>query len=133
MDFSTPKEKLPQSNEINTADLDHALYQDGDGIREARHLHRRLSNRQIQLIAIGGSIGTALFISIGTPLAHGGPGSVYCLQLHACPRQQLHLGDDCLHASIRRLYTLGRKMGRRRIRVHGRLELLYLRGDTDTF
>ncbi|SPN99236.1 probable carnitine transporter [Cephalotrichum gorgonifer] len=39
-------------------------------------LQRRLNNRQIQLVAIGGSIGTALFISIGTSLAHGGPGSL---------------------------------------------------------
>lgn len=39
-------------------------------------LQRRLNNRQIQLIAIGGSIGTALFISIGTSLARGGAGSL---------------------------------------------------------
>ncbi|KAG9569618.1 putative amino acid permease, partial [Aureobasidium melanogenum] len=42
----------------------------------SNHLHRRLGNRQIQLIAIGGSIGTALFISIGGGLARGGPGSL---------------------------------------------------------
>lgn len=41
------------------------------------HLQRRLGNRQIQLIAIGGSIGTALFVSIGTGLARGGPGSLF--------------------------------------------------------
>ncbi|KAH6949743.1 amino acid permease/ SLC12A domain-containing protein [Ilyonectria sp. MPI-CAGE-AT-0026] len=40
------------------------------------HLHRTLNNRQIQLIAAGGSIGTALFISIGGGLARGGPGSL---------------------------------------------------------
>lgn len=40
------------------------------------HLHRRLNNRQIQLVAAGGSIGTALFISIGGGLARGGPGSL---------------------------------------------------------
>ncbi|EOO02509.1 putative general amino acid permease agp2 protein [Phaeoacremonium minimum UCRPA7] len=40
-------------------------------------LHRRLNNRQIQLIAIGGSIGTALFISIGSGLASGGPASLF--------------------------------------------------------
>lgn len=40
------------------------------------YLHRRLNNRQIQLIAAGGSIGTALFISIGGGLAKGGPGSL---------------------------------------------------------
>ncbi|KAF2487823.1 amino acid permease/ SLC12A domain-containing protein [Neohortaea acidophila] len=40
-------------------------------------LQRRLGNRQIQLIAIGGSIGTALFISIGGSLAKGGPASTF--------------------------------------------------------
>ncbi|OJJ42131.1 hypothetical protein ASPZODRAFT_126055 [Penicilliopsis zonata CBS 506.65] len=39
-------------------------------------LHRRLGNRQIQLVAIGGSIGTGLFISIGSGLYKGGPGSL---------------------------------------------------------
>lgn len=38
--------------------------------------HDRLNNRQIQLIACGGSIGTALFISIGGGLAKGGPGNL---------------------------------------------------------
>ncbi|PLB48438.1 amino acid transporter [Aspergillus steynii IBT 23096] len=40
-------------------------------------LQRRLNNRQIQLIAAGGSIGTALFISIGGGLAKGGPASLF--------------------------------------------------------
>ncbi|KAK7550730.1 amino acid transporter-like protein [Phyllosticta citricarpa] len=40
------------------------------------HLHRNLSNRQIQWIAIGGSIGTALFVSIGFGLIEGGPASL---------------------------------------------------------
>ncbi|KAH0298447.1 putative amino acid permease, partial [Aureobasidium melanogenum] len=43
----------------------------------ADHLQRRLGNRQIQLIAIGGSIGTALFVSIGGGLEKGGPGSLF--------------------------------------------------------
>jgi amino acid transporter len=38
----------------------------------ADQLQRHLGNRQIQLIAIGGSIGTALFVSIGGGLYHGG-------------------------------------------------------------
>ncbi|PPJ56923.1 hypothetical protein CBER1_02261 [Cercospora berteroae] len=38
----------------------------------ADQLQRHLGNRQIQLIAIGGSIGTALFVSIGTGLYKGG-------------------------------------------------------------
>lgn len=50
-------------------------------------LQRRLDNRQIQLVAIGGSIGTAIFISIGTALSAGGPGSLliswtlYCINM----------------------------------------------------
>jgi amino acid transporter len=46
------------------------------GANDMGGLHRRLNNRQIQLIAAGGSIGTALFISIGGGLAKGGPGSL---------------------------------------------------------
>lgn len=36
-------------------------------------LLRRLDNRQIQIMAVGGSIGTALFVSIGGGLARSGP------------------------------------------------------------
>ena len=49
----------------------------------ADQLQRHLNNRQIQLIAIGGSIGTALFVSIGTGLYNGGAASLliaYTLQ-----------------------------------------------------
>lgn len=45
-------------------------------VGNADNLHRRLGNRQIQLLAIGGTIGTALFVSIGNGLAAGGPGSL---------------------------------------------------------
>ncbi|KAL6355259.1 hypothetical protein LRP88_11508 [Fusarium phalaenopsidis] len=48
-------------------------------------LRRRLNNRHIQLIAIGGTIGTGLFISIGRGLAKGGPGSLLlCYCLYCC-------------------------------------------------
>lgn len=54
---------------------------DGDGSVEltgnADGLKRHLGNRQIQMIAIGGSIGTALFVSIGNGLIAGGPGSLF--------------------------------------------------------
>jgi amino acid transporter len=40
-------------------------------------LKRRLSGRQIQMVTIGGSIGTALFVSIGSGLTAGGPGSLF--------------------------------------------------------
>ncbi|QPG76841.1 hypothetical protein FOA43_004235 [Brettanomyces nanus] len=35
--------------------------------------HRRLARRQIELIAIGGTIGVSLFVNIGTSLKQGGP------------------------------------------------------------
>lgn len=40
-------------------------------------IHRNLKNRHIQLIGIGGTIGTALFVQIGTPLTKGGPASLF--------------------------------------------------------
>ncbi|KAH7398661.1 amino acid permease/ SLC12A domain-containing protein [Phaeosphaeria sp. MPI-PUGE-AT-0046c] len=40
-------------------------------------LQRHLGNRQVQLIAIGGSIGTATFVSIANGLIKGGPGSLF--------------------------------------------------------
>jgi amino acid transporter len=47
--------------------------QHGEVTDNADDLQRHLGNRQIQLIAIGGSIGTALFVSIGGALNSGGP------------------------------------------------------------
>lgn len=41
-------------------------------VENTDHLHRRPGNRQIQLIAIGGSIGTATVVTIGTGLAEAG-------------------------------------------------------------
>ena len=55
----------------------HHDVQEGMMADNADNLQRHLGNRQIQLIAIGGSIGTALFVSIGTGLYHGGPGSLF--------------------------------------------------------
>ena len=45
-------------------------------IPEETGLKRNLSGRHIQLIALGGSIGTGLFIGSGQNLATGGPGSL---------------------------------------------------------
>lgn len=56
----------------------------GHQMDNADGLHRRLNNRQIQLIAIGGSIGTALFVSIGSTLVSGGPGSLLIAYIFYC-------------------------------------------------
>ncbi|KAK6380743.1 hypothetical protein LTS17_004943 [Exophiala oligosperma] len=60
----------------------------------ADKLQRRLNNRQIQLIAIGGSIGTALFVSIGGGLAKGGPLSLFlAFTIYSC---MLGLVNNCM-------------------------------------
>ncbi|PYH77583.1 hypothetical protein BO82DRAFT_423363 [Aspergillus uvarum CBS 121591] len=42
-----------------------------------RATHRNLKPRHIQLIGIGGTIGTTLFVQIGQGLLNGGPGSLF--------------------------------------------------------
>lgn len=67
-----------------TVDEKKASY-DQDDLREglvevsgnADSLKRHLGNRQIQLIAIGGTVGTGLFVSIGSGLMNGGPASLF--------------------------------------------------------
>jgi amino acid transporter len=58
----------------------------GNGIivENVDDLKRRLSGRQIQMITIGGSIGTALFVSIGSGLVQGGPGSLFIAFILYC-------------------------------------------------
>ncbi|KAI1608131.1 AAT family amino acid transporter [Exophiala viscosa] len=58
--------------------------QPGTVVENADQLKRHLGNRQIQLIAIGGSIGTALFVSIGGGLVKGGPGSLFLAYVIYC-------------------------------------------------
>lgn len=53
----------------------------GPAPSEASHvqqdrLNRSLSARQVQMIAIGGTIGTGLFLGTGSSLATGGPASM---------------------------------------------------------
>ena len=48
----------------------------GDHERISTSLHRGLSARQVQMIAIAGTIGTGLFLGTGRSLAQGGPASM---------------------------------------------------------
>lgn len=61
-----------EKTSFGNADVQEALIPDN-----VDSLHRTLSSRQIQMMAIGGSIGTALFVSIGSGLLQGGPGSLF--------------------------------------------------------
>ncbi|KAJ3959713.1 hypothetical protein N0V92_003652 [Colletotrichum tropicale] len=69
--MSEPMSKVPEK--LNEQQTDIA---NGDFGSENEALRRHLSPRQVQFFAIGGSIGTALFISIGFGLLHGGAGSL---------------------------------------------------------
>lgn len=47
-------------------------------VRDVRdQTHRTLKSRHIQLIGIGGTIGTALYVQIGRGLRDGGPASLF--------------------------------------------------------
>ncbi|KAH7020324.1 AAT family amino acid transporter [Ilyonectria destructans] len=88
-------EKDPTSNEKKTAsgpdDYDVGFV---EAVGNVDHLKRHLGNRQIQLIAVGGSIGTALFVSIGSGLMQGGPGSLFlAYTLYSCI---LGLVNNCM-------------------------------------
>ena len=52
------------------------VHNESDAYRiQADKLRRSLSSRQVQMIAIGGTIGTGLFLGTGRSLATGGPAS----------------------------------------------------------
>lgn len=87
-----------------SADIPHRQStEEGEIVSNADHLQRHLGNRQIQLIAIGGSIGTALFVSIGGGLHRGGPGSLFlAYAIYAC---FLGLVNNCL-AELTILYPV---------------------------
>lgn len=73
MDSPNPKKKAqnaaPGESEVQKGNIS------GD-MAHGSGLHRTLGNRQIQLIAIGGSIGTAIFVTIGLALSNSGPGNL---------------------------------------------------------
>lgn len=75
-----PKKSADSARDHSDSDIQH-----GHISENADHLQRRLGNRQIQLIAIGGSIGTALFVSIGGALNKAGPaGMLIAYALQCC-------------------------------------------------
>ncbi|KAJ6784529.1 hypothetical protein PWT90_06065 [Aphanocladium album] len=43
----------------------------------SQNLHRRLGGKEIQLLAIGGAIGTSLFVQMGATLPKGGPAGLF--------------------------------------------------------
>ncbi|PGH13626.1 hypothetical protein AJ80_06258 [Polytolypa hystricis UAMH7299] len=84
MSSPTPPELAKDASTTYTNDLEKSTSVAGEvPLREhgprpvvADKLARKLSARQVQMIAIGGTIGTGLFLSTGSALAKGGPASM---------------------------------------------------------
>lgn len=79
-------------------DSDHAAHNHDDHVGtvldNTDQLKRHLGNRQIQLIAIGGSIGTAVFVTIADGLTEGGPGSLFlAYTIYSC---MMGLVNNCM-------------------------------------
>ena len=83
--MSTSAEQEPllgrQNSEMGSADgqsIDETIPADARPVDSfgQRGLRRQLSARQVQMIAIGGTIGTGLFLGTGRSLAQGGPASL---------------------------------------------------------
>lgn len=72
--------------EKNAADVD--IFGDDSSLNTPppsyKSTHRSLKGRHIQLIGIGGTIGTALFVQIGQALIKGGPASLFMGFLFWC-------------------------------------------------
>ena len=72
----------PSSSDPEKSSLDayhqshHHDHVRGDKPVREDQLARKLSARQVQMIAIGGTIGTGLFLGTGRSLATGGPGAI---------------------------------------------------------
>ena len=74
--YRGPKTDAPLKEPHDSAN--HAAVEDEHAIHHtsADQLARKLSARQVQMIAIGGTIGTGLFLGTGKSLATGGPASM---------------------------------------------------------
>ncbi|KAE8348430.1 hypothetical protein BDV28DRAFT_152849 [Aspergillus coremiiformis] len=71
MDAST---HAPEKNPVNQSD---ESLNTGSNMLTKDGTHRYLKARHIQLIGIGGTIGTALYVQIGKSLLRGGPASLF--------------------------------------------------------
>jgi amino acid transporter len=78
-DFSQYEVKGVRVDEEKTFDGAHPRRSSTVGsVRElSDNTHRKLKSRHIQLIGIGGTIGTALYVQIGRGLMNGGPGALF--------------------------------------------------------
>ncbi|CAM1505047.1 Fc.00g106840.m01.CDS01 [Cosmosporella sp. VM-42] len=71
---ASDQEKSAGEKDLSRNDALRASFSDGP---KRDNTHRKLKARHIQLIGIGGTIGTALYVQIGKGLLNGGPASLF--------------------------------------------------------
>lgn len=75
-DIDVATEKTPRGTSHDNGDT--TSLEDGGSLKPLVDMTRRtLKPRHIQLIGMGGTIGTALYVQIGKSLMNGGPGSLF--------------------------------------------------------
>ncbi|KAK0210975.1 general amino acid permease AGP2 [Desarmillaria ectypa] len=74
------KERPVDNKELNVEET--LTYHGTESPYSNDQTHRKLKSRHIQLIGIGGTIGTALFVQIGASLTKGGPGIAFFNMCH---------------------------------------------------
>ncbi|THX72535.1 dicarboxylic amino acid permease [Aureobasidium pullulans] len=92
------------TGESLSLDHDFGTVSDVDaGFENKSDLQRRLKPRHLQMIAIGGVIGTGLFLGTGSDLAHGGPAGLligYCVMASLLISVMVALGEMISHLPI---------------------------------
>ncbi|OGE51279.1 hypothetical protein PENARI_c014G06257 [Penicillium arizonense] len=88
MEAATPSPGVDERKDIPKAmnSLDHSLHEKNDSEQAltselisagSEHLQRQLGGKEIQLLAVGGAIGTSLFVQMGASLPKGGPAGLF--------------------------------------------------------
>ncbi|KAG9857022.1 dicarboxylic amino acid permease, partial [Aureobasidium melanogenum] len=104
--------KLPSEYKAQADAIAVSLFTDQDvgtvsnasfGSADKDELQRNLKPRHLQMIAIGGVIGTGLFLGTGSDLAHGGPAGLligYCIMASLLYSVMVALGEMISHLPI---------------------------------
>lgn len=100
-----PSEEPPHKHHRHSFhDLEHVISPENPPGETYSETHRGLKSRHVQLIALGGCIGTGLFVGSGTILARSGPGSLfvaYCIMSFVIWSVMNALGEMTTYLPIR--------------------------------
>ncbi|KZZ98236.1 arginine permease [Ascosphaera apis ARSEF 7405] len=93
-------EPAPATSPNNEAD---SIYGNKATVEEYGYVERGLKSRHVQFIALGGTIGTGLFLGIGEALTQGGPLSIllgYTIVGLSINGMMTGLGEMCTHMPL---------------------------------